>query len=598
MALTLSAALFSSSLPSSPLQRAPSLVLIFLVLSVRDFLMEPARQARAHRLRPPGQAWPRLQRRLATLAAEQGLRRAPNLRVAAGEHRLYTLGTFRHSYLVVSQEIADDLERELGSLRRPVAEAALLHELQHLRQKDVIYVGLARSFLRVGVMFCAIGLVIAIGVALVSFALALTPLFTPEFQQQLEQAQPGLGQLWQALTPSDLPAKAAQPLDLGLTLLFFLNSFGPLILTVGLLSWLIWPRLLAVREFYADAGAAAAQANTQPLQAALGYYGSFVREQPPGWRWRGLPRVGLGLAGPSGSAVHPPGDAREQALRHPEQVLAAPLRHGLLAGLISTLLDTLLVGTLSVQYAAQVPGIVPVMVGFLAASFSLLPAAIQGQPFRRSLKSVIQIIGSVLVCHSGWHFLNLLALWVGVLFFPGVTALALSQYAHLLVGALNYLPGATLHPAELVGLAVNATIFWVYLGGLMTVSLAGLIWIEARLRAATLTWYALPGRERRLRTILNAVTLWTLALGIGFWLPLMGGIVPISGGFPYGFVAWVLIGFVSFGLLLAGGAWWVAHRRFSRRCPQCQTQVLGSYQLARTCPHCGQRLWPALEANY
>jgi|GEM_PF-2745089 len=605
IALTLGTALLASALPGSPLRRAPSLLLIFTVLSVRDFLLEPARHMRARRLRQAAPTeWPRLQRRLAGLAVSQGLPRPVGLRVAEGEHVLYTLGTFRHGYLVVSPDMAADLERDLTGLRRPVAEAALLHELQHIRQKDVVYVGLARSLLRVGVAFCFWGLLLLMGVALLAFAFPVTPLFDPAFGRQLEQAQPGLSDLWRLLLPASLPAQAATTPNLGLTWLFLINAFLPLITTVGLLAWLIWPRLLAVREYYADAGTATAQGTGQAIQQALGYYGNFARERSQGLGGEWLPRLGLGLASATGrwwqwlSPVHPTGDEREQALHQPERVLAAPLRHGLLAGVLSAILDVLLVGTLSAQYAAQVPGVLPVMLGFLAASLSLLPAAIQGHPVRQSLGTAGQIIVCVLVCRMGWHLANLGLLWGGLLFFPGLTAQVLSEYMHTLVGALQVMPGAGLAPADLFQLALDSTVFWLYLGGLITVTLAGLIWLEAWLRAATLTWYGLPSGERRLRPALLAVTIWTLALGVGFWLPLAGGVIPTSSGSPYSLGAWVVIGLVGFSLLLSGGLWLFLHWRFGGRCPSCKAKISGPYHLGRDCPSCGQRLWPGLEANY
>jgi hypothetical protein len=607
MALTTLAVLAASALPGSPLQRLPPLAIIWLGLVLRDFSTQPERLAHAYGLQAPQPGeYPRLQARLAALAYQVGLRRPPELRLSSKPGAMFALGTFRHSYLAFSRALATTLERDLTTFTpdRRRAEAALLHELQHFSQHDVVWVELARSLLRVGVALAFWGLVLLSGMLVLALAFPIDGVLDPAFARRLDQVQPGMGQLLQALQPAGLAEAASEPRHLGLSLLFVFNAFLPLAVLLALLYATVWPRLLSVRELYADAGTAAAQNGPASLWAALSYYGSLAALRPAAKQRAAQPdRVpALGLARVLPARLphwlwpdHPRLSTRQASLEQPEAVLERPVANGLIAGVLSAALDVLLAGVLSAQYAA-VPGMLPVTLGFLAASSTLLPDAVNGG--RRSVRLAGTVVALALALRLGWHALNLGLLWLGVLAAPVLTSEMLTVFVHNLAGVFRYQAEGVIGPAELAAVALRASVYWVYLGAVTAAVLAFLVAAEARLRRATLTWYSLPGGGRGLRWVLSAITASLLILALGFVLPLAGLLSPVPIGLEASLPGLALMALVLLGVLSGVGAFAWAHWRYARRCPCCQGQVAGHYELGRQCPHCSHALWPELAACY
>lgn len=607
MAVVIIGALVASSLPGSPLRAGPFLVVLFTVLVFRDFLMQPERERRTHQLTFPGATeYETIKEAIATQARRAGLNNRPELRVAQTPGALFALGTFRHGYIAIAPDVADVLEANLrmGGASRRQAEAALLHEIQHLSQRDLIFVGLGRSLMRVGTAFSIFGLLLMMGVALVAFALPVTPLLDPAFPDQLNQLQPGLGEIWRGVIPPGFAQAAAQPPDLGLTLLFLLNAFLPLVVTVGLMYVLIWPRLLRTREFYADAGVAGFQGNSQNILKALNEYGNRARLAGSVDRWRRhfqllsfFSFIGTSTEQATSRWIrfHPTLAERYQCIEQPMRAFGSARVNGLLAGLLSVLLDVLLVGALTAIYAAQVPGVIPVIVGTLAASFVLLPEALEG---RMAAKAATWIVGSVLFWRMGWHLLNLILLWFGALFLPELTSEILSSFVHNMAGATILIPEGIVPPSALLEIAVASTLFWFYLAALIAVTLSGAIVLEWWLRQKVMRWYALPGGARWLKWLLAGVTVWTLALVGGLWLPLIALIAPVSPTESYSSLGWVALILNALFVIASATLFWIGEWRYAGRCPKCRSAVPGKFSLGKQCPSCGETLWPELIAQY
>jgi hypothetical protein len=397
-----------------------------------------------------------------------------------------------------------------------------------------------------------------------------------------------------------LAEAAAQPPQLGLALLYLLNGFLPLIVTVGLMSWLIWPRLVRVRELYADAGVMGVQEDDQSMWAALSYYGARIRLAAHDRR-RLLPWPAFDLIGGSIKRLfnrwlrfHPTLAQRRANLDNPASAFGRPFANGMLAGVLSVLLDVLLVGAFSAFYAAQIPGAVPAIVGTVAVSVTLLPYAVHEQTGFSALRSVAWIVGLVIVWRMGWHFLNLILLWFGALFAPGLTSEILSGFVHNMAGALVTMPEGIVPPEELLSLAIKSTVFWLYLGVLLTFTLSGAVALEWWLRRLALTWYFLRGGTQNLKWVLIGITLWTLTLVAGLWLPLVALITPVSPTPIYPLVGWLVLGFNA--LLVMGGAalFALGYWLYAHRCPKCKQRVPGWFWLGRQCPMCQTLLWPEM----
>lgn len=615
MAAVILGALLSTALPGSPLTRlGPALIGLFCLLVLRDFLIQPEREVRARRLvRPSGETYTVLRQQIAAHALRAGLPSAPGLWMAPEASALFVFGTFRHRYVAISADLADRLEADFQSLlsdRCRRAEAALLHEMQHFSQQDVVVVGLARSLLRVGAVFCLLGLILLAGMASLALAYPIAPLLDPGFAERIGQLQPELGAIWPALVSSGVSdaVAVARPPELGLALLFLLNAFLPLAVTVAGLAALVWPRLLRMRELYADAGVAQ-RLGRQALLDALICYGNPTRPTRSGIGWRErlrrepllrLVTSTVHRASRRWARLHPSLHERHRCLERPAAALGAPAENGHWAGMLCVLLDTLLVGALTTVYAARIPGVIPVVLGTLAASFALLPQAIEGRGnIGLAARSAARVVGTLLVWRMGWHLLNLILLWLGALLAPEVTGQALSGFVHSIAGVLVHVPEGDVTPDSLLPLAAESTMFWLYLTALLTLALSGAIALEWHLRRAALTWYAVPGGARTLKRLSAGITAWTLILVAGLGLPLVALVAPISPADGFSTLGWTVLAVEAL-LGIAGLAlFWSGHRRYAGRCPTCKAEVPGAFSLGRTaCPSCGRVMWPELIANY
>lgn len=365
------AAVAASSLPGSPMGAAPPLAVILGVLTLRDFLMQPGREIETHRLVPlPADKYPRLASTLREQAALISHDLPPRaLLTCKTPGALFAFGSFRRSYIGIGEKIAGQIERDRASplsQYRAQAEAALTHELQHLSQRDVIIVGLARSLLKTSALFMLWSGAFFLGLITVAFAFPAAELFQPEFVSRMAAASPPLASIIGSLMTPELMEKARQAPRWDLAGLYVLNAHLPILITTFVLFLSVWRQLLKARELYADAATAALQNNSAGIDSALIRYGALAAlsagpAQTGLRRFRAIRQLMGTLSGwnvrvTNFTGFHPTIAARRKGLENPVSVLTDPVWIGWTTDGLVLLLDLLLIGPFTLGYVTEAPG--------------------------------------------------------------------------------------------------------------------------------------------------------------------------------------------------------------------------------------------------
>lgn len=633
---------FTALLPGSQLWWPP-VIFGLTLLPLRDFLQWPDRLLRAYQVRrspcepaahnganrceeDPSRC--EIEAALAALAPD----RPPELCITDLPVDLESFGTFRRRYVALGHSAATILAKKLASDKRRQPYLAMLsHELAHFANHDMSLAQLSRSLLKMTVLVMAAN--IWIGLLLVAFVIIVSPeILRPEFwtglSERLSALAPGFPRLdltWMLDSLQRQNPYAFERLQdpAGRNALWFSSSLYlvgaqlPFVLT-GVVLWVFyWPRLMRIRELYADARSAQMLHDSDaPLRALqqhdqlrlgpeLGRPGGWQRLRE-GWtaallQARGLP-VKLPVVGRL-FELHPDPETRELCLADPVQVFGKPHEIAITVGLAAILLDLATRGILTAAYIYEPGPFLPVLIAFVITAIWLLPqVSVAGTESRQGslLLKIASIVGVIAAMKLFMHVIDL-----GLVTFMRLAdatgwgqALDLWVYVMLGVGAEGPLPG-------LMGVEVSWATFtemhvlrpMAYFGVALPPLLGGVLWVDAALKRRALTWYGLQGQVRRMFWISTLLFALLLALLV---IPVLNHLL-----FPEIYRGWspvTVIGIVGILLAaLAGGFWlWRLDRRWAGRCPACGQRVTGYYYPGKVCQNeqCHQMLHPWLVASY
>ncbi len=650
---------FTALLPGSRLWWPP-VVLPLILLPLRDFLQWPDRLLRDYRsgashVGAEAEA-AQVRQQIESALASSALTRPPELCITDAPVVIESFGTFRRRYVALGRGPAAILVRKLASRKhRQPYQAMLCHELAHFANHDMPLAQLSRSLLKMTVLVMAAN--IWIGLLLVLFVVMVSPeILRPEFwthmSERLAALTPGFSTLdisWvldslQQQNPyafERLQGPAGRDALWLSSSLYLVGAQLPFVL-VGAVLWLFyWPRLMRIRELYADARAAEMLHDPDAVIKALSLHGllSLAPEPAPRtrrqrvrddlgralWQARGLP-MKLPLVGRL-FALHPSLTKRQRCLADPVQVFGKWHEIAVTIGLAAILLDLATRGILTAAYIYEPGPFLPILIAFVITAIWLLPqVSVAGRPIQqeppgeqdakpRSLSAlrrwwgrqqgnlpvqIALIVGVIAAMKLLMHFIDL-----GLVTFMRLTdaigwgqALDLWVYVMLGVGAEGPLPG-------LMGVQVSWSEFaamhvfrpMLYFGVALPPALFGLLWADAALKRRALTWYGAGLQVRR--------AFWVITGGLSFLLGLV--VIPVLNHvlFPEIYSSWspaAIVGIVL-GLLAASasGAWfWRADRRWAGHCPSCGQPVAGFYHPGKVCQNgqCGQALHSWLVASY
>jgi hypothetical protein len=431
-----------------------------------------------------------------------------------------------------------------------------------------------------------------VSLGLVILALVYTPqMLSPEFRQQLA-AMPQGEFLLMVLPPAEEMAEAwekVENINPSLMGLYVMSAHLPFFVSGLVLYLFFWPRLLKVREFYADAGAASFLRNAGPVLEAMPWYDALVRLRPtperhrllPGWLDRLRPAT-WGLL-----SFHPSNEQRAECLKDPQKVYGSPARMALRAGLLVLLLEFILTGPFTLFYLRYTPVHFATLTGFVALAVALLPAVCQGGlTGRQWLKRIIGIISIFTALQAMLLLANLALVIVLLIVSPELLAALLELLVYITAGFVASGGPSPLFQADAslntlaIGFTLSTAIFIITIWGTLISLLLADTYLK-RLRLVMVCW---------------VITFALAFSAAGLLVPLGIGVVQ-----PGKLSAMVVVGYpLAAGLLIVVGGWlfYRAHRQHGRRCPSCSAIIPGWFYLGKRCPDCGQLLHGWLLADY
>lgn len=633
IALVVLGAAFSSLLPGSQLWPLP-IVIGFTLLPLRDFLHRPDRHMADSGLAITNNpAAAELQRTLTGLAPD--LSPAVQVAVSVQPAEAHAFGTFRRRYVGLGRGLAGRLANALRDPdpdRCQQARAVLAHELAHFLNRDVQLVWLAYGLLKMMVLVMAVNLLIS--VLLASFIIEVGPeVARPEFWTTLSDhlaailpgfPRPDLLSIFEGLRARNpaiverLADPARQIENWQSFFLYLSASHTPFFLSGVFLWGYYWRRLLRVREFYADARAAALVGDAQVIPKAILMHKLAVsmtqaapirQESSLGWRLRArgnsllsslksrLPEWGLLR---QQLAWSPPDEERRACLADPLVAFGAERTIAVSAGLAVVLLDLVQRGTLTAQHIMEPGAYVPLLAGFAVFALWTLPRVCAGQTLRGGLwRSLVRIILWFTAIKLLMYLVDLCLGLFMMVTDPAGWGRVMDLWAYAMVGSLG---------SELPAI-VGAEVTWpqildwhvlrpmAFFGLLMPPALFLCLAADAALKGRALTWYALGGRVRQV--------FWTISAGVALLLALL--VIPLLNRILFAYVyetwsSWEVVGVILAVLLGLAGvvAFWLADRKLRNRCPRCGRGVDAGFQPGLHCPapDCHQQLHAWLVASY
>jgi hypothetical protein len=626
IALVVLGAAFSSLLPGAQLWPLP-ILLGLTVLPLRDFLHRPDRHIREAGLTPAGNAAAiELQGELHELAP--GLDPAVTVAVTDRPAEAHAFGTFRRRYVGMSRALAGRLANALrgpGLERQTLARAVLAHELAHFLNGDVWLVWLAYGLLKMMVLVMLVNLEISIllsGLIIEVGPEVSRPEFWTTLNRYLAELLPGLPtpdltQIFEGLRSQNpalferLADPARQIENYRPFFVYLASSHTPFFLSGAVLLGYYWRRLLRVREFYADARAAALIGDPIAVPKAITFHKVAATLTTAGPRLH--PGSGATLAGLRRAlaarlprwpgleqqvALAPPDEKREECLRDPLVAFGSATTIAVSASLAVLLLDLILRGTLTAARITEPGAHLPMLTGFVVFALWCLPRVCAGQTVRRHLaRSILTAVG----VFTGIKLLmHLLDFGLGLAMMardPAAWGHTLDLWAYSMIGGL----ASDLPPIVGVEVTWPQIIEWhtvrpmVYFGLLMPPTLVAWLAADAALKHRVLTWYALEARVRRVFWAISGLLALLLAC---LAIPCLNRLV-----FPYIYTDWSVVELIAAGVTLllafAGGTlFWFYDRKLARRCPRCGMQVTESFAAGQYCGSCGGPLHDWLVVSY
>ncbi|MBN1314529.1 MAG: hypothetical protein JXA42_03640 [Anaerolineales bacterium] len=569
-----------------------------VVLPLYDFLRCPERDLHSLGLSDSSAESfsPSLAQEVEEAAKDLGLHRFPRLIVAPHSVAPFTLGTWRRNYLVVGRPQIDKLERLPFKKRR----ALWLHEMAHFVSGDNWKVGLARSLLRVSIVFMGWSALFILGTVLLAYNYG-QEIFEPGFLDSLGM-DPTMHSLLALFWPD--PALMAPMLEkakatnLGLISLYVLNSHLPFVFSGFVLLIYVWRKLHQVRELYADTRVATRMGNVQDTGQAM----MSVADEMIQFSASPSKRIGdwFAVLSRSFNDILPfqlKWKTRIQCLEDPIKIFGSWKWIGCTAGLTVLLLDLILIGPFTLSYVGSSPAHLTTVAGFFILALWLLPMICQGFSIR---KISGQVIGSTLLVvgmRAGWLLINIVLVFALLVFTPASVEMYLNTFV-LLGAKILTIPSELPLQGDPVNLAAQA------IGGacsftvLALLSILGGLFVTTVLLRRLLTWYGFLTTGRRLIHVSYCVIL-VVALILGF--AVLPPLTAMIHGDWESFLkpASLMISGLALLFALVWGLWFIhTERRFAGLCPNCNEKANGCFELGIKCKNCGKILYPWLLASY
>lgn len=449
---------------NAPIQLWP-IVLCLLILPARAVLKIPGRELDA--ANPEALATledegilGELQAIVEQLSAEIPLKHPVRILIGSNPYEVRVCGSWRQHYLFLGAAIARKLHADWqDTAHQPKVQALILHELAHLRNKDVQRIGYTRILLRDTVLIP--GWWFLFSLALIAMVFSTMPALLAFDPGAVDGVDPILVKAWDMLmTPIRADqAEILQRLNSTAPSLFanyVANAFFVLVAMAFVLWLFYWRRMLRLREHDADYFAAKTLGDDMPVLRAFGRYPGWIRPkatQTPArfdlrtqmtrivarlapkstWRSRATTQWKRWLA------VHPTYLERYNYLKDPLVLNRDWLPTGVAIGVLVLTLEILLTSPLAAFHLAEFPTFFVTTTVFILTSTWWMPLLFAGEP---SKHLVFKMVGLVFAIRYLWLLFTFGVLIAGSIIAPELTW----QLLNNLVGAISGYVSSTAEP--------------------------------------------------------------------------------------------------------------------------------------------------------
>jgi hypothetical protein len=578
---------FLGSTNNGPIPTWP-IAIALIILPIRAFLARPEREVIRYKL---------------SLAKDDYIK-TPQLLLYDGRKEFYTLGTFRHWYIVIGKEQAQELEEKLTTSKgSSIVEAKIIHELYHFKTGDYWQLGFVTQLLRLTVeLMLWVGLFFGSWIILLMFA---TPDFFKinfsELSNSIRSISPEIRPLFDIFSQMmptaesiEILRQKAADINLSRVLFFIISSTLPYIIMSMLLWRFYLPKLWRMREFYADAGI------VQTFGSAESFINVFAEPSAV-------------LSSPKVSDQF--GSSDNQIKKHFQRTVArifnwvnryihissnnywpSPAYRMKCVSHPNLIFDNwkstaVLLGTLALLSIGNWPMNFITLVIITTVSLNLIPPLVMGKSI---WKDIIRMISIIMGIRLIWVLVTVATLWGLLLLAPISLADLLSDSVSAIA---HYAGNSETGFGNLTEFVIKASFLNIAQVVIVFAMLMVTIFFIGYLFRQMFTWYGFPKADKRLMSMAIKVIGWVIAILVMLVLPLFTLLLtnPLGIRQP----VYVVSGILG-GLLLVSGTLWIVktNKQYSGKCPECNGRIFGPYRLGKTCPNCDKLLFPWLIANY
>jgi hypothetical protein len=578
---------------------------VLLFLSLWRFVSQPDRVIRQGMLVFDDEQFPLLRSAIQSFSTQLGLKRIPMILIKNEENRLYTVGSFRRWYIVLSVKTAQELEIQLGLQEKvETANLKIVHELYHFKNGDYWQLGLLTGLfqtifpLMLWFMMFFGGWILLLGLASQSF-LQLSPSLMLE--NMPPETTPMMERILASGLPSDTEMDAIREKATGTNFFavasFVFNVSIPLIFIAILLWFFYLPLIWQMREFYADAG----------MVQTVGSSAAIWKKRPnlyiaPVNTTRGennlLNKIRNKYSDISQRLIEYLKRARRfspygrvDALLEPQRAFYNWKRIAFFLGGLVLVLEVFLATPLTLPFIGQNPMHFSTLIVVVSVAYFLLPRLVLGKSGWLDAVKIILVVNCI---RLAWLLLTLSALW-------GLYFVAPEYLTEILMSAIystaRYAGNASFDfdlsefivEASVVNLVQVPIIFIFQLISTLSLTL---------LFGRMFKWYSYHATSEVFKKTVFALTMGMALILLFILLPISTAILT---GNPGLFVQPMMaIQVVVGALTLIGMAFWFYQndKKYFGKCPRCGREVMQSSQFLDNCSECREVLYPWLWTEY
>lgn len=554
-------------------------ITVLVILSIREFIMQPERNIHRFKFIPIGDNFPLLQKVVNEKARQLGLKRIPKLLLGEKQNTFYRMGSFRRWYIVVSSEKASLLETQLSNPEKAVlADLQILSVLYPFTASEYWMVGYLAILLKVTFYLVLWGAVFFVGWALLLILIkdSLVYLSSPDL---ITKVSSEMRPIWEQLSPLSNEFELLKVND-STTLYFLLSIINIIVPCIALISFLwifYYPIMLCIQQYYSDAGIAQTLKSTASFWTFFQYAQKLPSIVDLESRRSSFNRLQEWLQNILMGSFFPNAAERLNAIQNPDQVFYQWKQIARFLGTSALLLDMLFYLSGYLMYLANFTTMSIVIV----IIFWSLPQIVMKKDV---WKDCVIILAAIFGLRTTLAAFVLTILW-------GIYTVKPSFFEELITVQLY--ASARYAGTNIPTIIINGTdflmaSFLLNLQQMFLLFVASICFVMAYILLSTraLQWYGFFTTRYRF----NIFNMIVIGVFIGLLLTFL--ILP-----EFGSGIFAIVGYLT--LIVCGVLWIVfMDKRYYKKCPVCKSRIADIQKFDVTCANCQAKVLPWLVAQY